>query len=149
MKRRISNISIDSALCAKSIRLNQVACTLHVCTSCRPPGFPREPRENRPGFLLHQTLTKLIEEQGLSCRVNLKSAECLSLCSRPCGIALTSVGSWTYLFGDQDPDQTAEDILSCILIYIESSQGFMPRNKRPTNLRSSILGRVPPHDQFK
>lgn len=24
--------------------------TLHVCTSCRAPGTPREPRERRPGF---------------------------------------------------------------------------------------------------
>ena len=137
-------MSAGSLSSANAGRLDEAVCTLHVCTSCRPKGCSREPRENRPGFILHQILTELIKERGLVHRVNLQPAECLSLCARPCGIALSSKDSWTYLFGDQDPNQTAEDILDCVSVYIESSKGNMPRERRPKNLRASILGRVPP-----
>ena len=66
------------------------------------------------------------------------------ICPRPCGIALSLPGSWTYLFGDQKPSETVHDILDCVSLYIESPDGFMAREARPKTLRGSILGRVPP-----
>ena len=123
---------------------NVIQCTLHVCTSCRPVGFPREPKNDRPGFLLHQELERLIDKRSLEKKISLRVTECLSLCPRPCGVALSAPGAWTYLFGDQDAKKTAEDIIECALIYVEEPAGYMPREKRPTQLKSSILGRVPP-----
>ena len=120
------------------------ACTLFVCTSCRPPGCPREPEEQRPGFLLFHRLARLIDEGYVSHEIELKAAECLSLCPRPCGIALSSPGSWTYLFGDQDPNQSPEEILDCVSSYIEKPAGQLARASRPSGLRSTILGRIPP-----
>ncbi len=120
------------------------SCTLHVCTSCRSPGSPREPREHRLGFILHEKLCMALEDQPLQRRVEVRSAECLSVCPRPCGIALSSPGSWTYLFGDQHPGESVHDILECVSHYLEAIDGFMPRAERPKPLRASILGRVPP-----
>lgn len=122
-------------------------CTLHVCTSCRSPGAPREPRESRPGFVLYQQLLEAFGNTPLRDRVNVQPAECLSVCPRPCGIALASPGAWSYLFGDQHPGESAGDILECVslyLEYLESADGFMARKQRPKPLQGSILGRVPP-----
>ena len=119
-------------------------CTLHVCTSCRPPSVPRDPKTQRPGYLLYQKLQEALPLSPLQDKVELKAAGCLSICPRPCGIAISKPGAWTYLFGDQVPTKTVEDILECVATYLESSKGFMPRANRPRYLRRSILGRVPP-----
>lgn len=118
---------------------------LHVCTSCRAAGSPREPRESRAGFKLYQKLHTIFHESPLGCHVEVRPAECLSLCPRPCGIALSSYGSWSYLFGDQHPDESASDIEKCISLYIATADGFMRREQRPKSLQASILGRVPPN----
>jgi len=119
---------------------------LHVCTSCRPSGFPREPRKNRPGFKLYQALRTAFHEHPLGQHVEVRPVECLSLCPRPCGIALSSPGAWSYLFGDQQPGESTDDILECVSLYIGTEDGVMPRGQRPKGLRTSILGRVPPSD---
>ena len=119
-------------------------CILHVCTSCRPKGFPREPQSDRPGFILYEKLSRLIERRNYDFNLKLKPTDCLSLCPRPCGIAFSCRGSWTYLFGEQSPDSTVEDILDSVSVYMKNPDGEMPRASRPTSLRSSILGRVPP-----
>ena len=119
-------------------------CTLYVCTSCRPAGFPKEPIENRPGFRLHREISQALAVSEIRNSVNLEAVQCLSLCKRSCGIAMTSRGAWTYLFGDQSPDLPVNSILECLSIYLKSSRGEMPRSVRPAGLRKSILGRIPP-----
>ena len=124
-------------------------CTLHVCTSCRPAGTPREPQENRPGFKLYQELCTMLDDSPLGKKVEVKPASCLSLCPRPCGIALSSPDAWNYLFGDQQPGETAGDILACVSTYIGTRDGLLMREQRPESLRASILGRVPPLDDLQ
>jgi predicted metal-binding protein len=119
---------------------------LHVCTSCRAAGFPREPIEKRAGFKLYQALRAMFNESTLGHQVEVKPAECLSLCPRPCAIAFSSAGAWSYLFGDQHPEKSASDIVECIALYLDTPDGVMPRKTRPKALRGSILGRVPPFD---
>ncbi len=119
-------------------------CHLHVCTSCRERGAPREPAEKRAGYRLYQELRSAIEGSPLSKRVSVRPTPCLSICPRPCGIALSLEGSWTYLFGDQVPEKTTRDIIHALLLYLRSPEGFMPRDQRPSALQRSILGRVPP-----
>ena len=119
---------------------------LHVCTSCRPADTPREPASARPGAQLYARLEEALREHPLRERVELRPAPCLSLCPRPCAIALQGAQRWTYLFGDQAPDQTVEAILACAALYVEASRGELPRAQRPEALRASILGRVPPLD---
>lgn len=122
------------------------SCVLHVCTSCRAAGSPRESIEKRAGFKLYQELRAIFNESTLCHQVEVKPAECLSLCPRPCAIALSSAGAWSYLFGDQYSDKSASDIAECIALYLDIPDGFMPRKIRPKALRASILGRVPPFD---
>ena len=119
-------------------------CTLHVCKSRRPSGFPREPKEGRPGFRLYKELERLIEAGKHGDLINLEATECLSLCPRPCGIAISSKGGWTYLFGDQNATSDAQQILDCVLVYSKEPSKRLARHDRPENMRASILGRVPP-----
>ncbi len=120
------------------------SCVLYVCTSCRTKGTPREPREKREGFALYQALKSLVKTSDIQKNVDIKPAECLSVCPRPCGIALASSGSWTYLFGDQNHHENAHEILKCVALYLRSSKGFLQRSARPKSLQGSILGRLPP-----
>ena len=120
------------------------SCTLHVCTSCRPRGTPREPERSRPGFILYEALRNSISDSPLQHVVDVRPTPCLSICPRPCGIALSLPGAWTYLFGDQNPGETTRDVMECIALYLDSPDGFMERAKRPKSMRGSILGRVPP-----
>ena len=80
--------------------------------------------------------------------LKLHLPECLSICPRPCGLIRTiwisTPGYWSYLFGDQNPGQSVEDILECLSLYLQSKDGFMARKERPKSLRASILGRIPP-----
>ena len=118
-------------------------CILYVCTSCRPSGFSREPKEERPGFILFQQLQKDLATSDLKEQVEIRPAGCLSVCPRPCGIAIDSAWGWAYLFGDQQPTETTQDIIDCISYYLETPNGLMARDKRPKAMRSSILGRIP------
>lgn len=123
---------------------NARKCVLYVCTSCRKSGTPREPKENRPGFILYQKLQESFKESPLKHRVEVCPTECLSICPRPCGIALSAPNAWTYLFGDQDPNETIQEILECASLYIDTPNGFMKRQNRPKSFRKGILGRIPP-----
>ena len=119
-------------------------CTLHVCTSCRPSGTPRDPLGNQPGYIFYKELRDAVAKSPFRDQVEVRPTECLSICPRPCGFSLSLPGSWTYLFGDQKPSETVDDVLECISLYIDSPDGYMARNERPRALRAAILGRVPP-----
>ena len=119
-------------------------CKLYVCTSCREKGTPREPEENRAGFKLFRELKHTVASSSVRDEVEVLATPCLSICPRPCGIAISLNGSWTYLFGDQAPKNTSDDIIHGLSLYLQSPQGLMPRDRRPYHLRRSILGRVPP-----
>ena len=137
-------VKISAMLAQDKNKCSNGKCKLHVCTSCRPSGFPRDPATNRPGFKLFQELSSLLDKNLLRDQIELVPTECLSLCPRPCGIALSRNNSWTYLFGDQDAEKTASDILDCAITYIQSPDGLSPRKDRPETLQPSILGRIPP-----
>ncbi|MEL6196122.1 MAG: DUF1636 domain-containing protein [Myxococcota bacterium] len=139
-------MSGESGLAEKRTKKDQAArtCTLHVCVSCRANDCPREPRQDRTGAHHYRELRAFFENHPLRDRVEVKPVQCLSLCPRPCGIALSSPGKWSYLFGDQQQGSSAEDIAACVALYLVTDDGVMPREERPKSLRASILGRVPP-----
>ena len=137
-------VKISAMLAQDKNKCTNGKCKLHVCTSCRPSGFPRDPATNRPGFKLFQELSSLLDKNLLRDQIELVPTECLSLCPRPCGIALSRNNSWTYLFGDQDAKKTASDILDCAITYIQNPDGLLLRKDRPETLQPSILGRIPP-----
>ena len=117
---------------------------LHVCTSCRAPGEPRHPFYQRSGHKLFAKLQAELRDSDLGQVVEVRRAECLSVCTRPCGIAISSPGSWAYLFGDQAPSVSVEEILKLLALYVDAPDGVLPRAERPKGLRGSILGRLPP-----
>ena len=92
--------------------------------------------------MLHQALSTVLKDSHLEEFVALKPVECLSLCPRPCGVAISSPGAWTYLFGDQAPE--VNQILACVETYLDEEQGHLPRHCRPTSMQAIIMGRAPP-----
>jgi len=86
----------------------------------------------------------MVHHSAAGQQLEVHPAECLSLCPRPCGIALSSVGKWTYLFGDQKPRDSARSIIELASLYLSSESGLMHHEQRPNALRASVLGRVPP-----
>ena len=44
--------------------------------------------------------------------LRVEPVECLSVCKRPCTVAVASADRWTYVYGDMDPAASAETILA-------------------------------------
>ena len=115
---------------------------LSVCISCR------DNRENkyklRGGNRFSRMLQKSIRKNNLV----LREVKCMSQCKRACIVSLTAQDSFTYIFGDVDPNQTkyAQELLELVSIYSKANEGFMRRRDRPDLFRSNILGRLPPID---
>ena len=112
---------------------------LSVCVSCRSPDGPDTAR---PGDAL---LSRLREAaQARRSDVVVRPVECLSVCKRPCTVALSSPGRYTYVFGDLDPVADADALLDCARIYAEQEHGYMLWRERPEPLRRGIVARIPP-----
>ena len=115
---------------------------LSVCISCR------DNRENkyklRGGNRFSRMLQKSIRKKNLI----LREVKCMGQCKRACIVSLTAEDSFTYIFGDVDPNQTkyAQELLELVSIYSKANEGFMRRRDRPDLFRSNILGRLPPID---
>ena len=88
--------------------------------------------------------TAFPDSAAARCGVALRGVNCMSLCKRPCAIALSGPDRFTYLFGDLDPTVHAGDVLAVAAAYADAKDGFLPRPARPEVLRAGILGRIPP-----
>lgn len=108
------------------------------------PVFPENQLKIVPDYACMMRFSKLWTRQRYENQLIWRLVQCLSLCNRPCGIAMASGGAWTYLFGDQSPDLSVNSILEYLSIYLKSSRGEMLRIVRPASLRESIFGRIPP-----
>ncbi|MEM8596846.1 MAG: DUF1636 domain-containing protein [Pseudomonadota bacterium] len=80
------------------------------------------------------------------CDLAVRGVHCLSQCKRPCAIAVSGQGRFTYLFGDLDPLRDAAAVIALAKLYAASPDGFMARNARPYPMQAGVLGRVPPLD---
>ena len=93
-------------------------------------GFPGEPRDKRPGYLLHEEsrLTKIaILRNYYSAAVDCLSYA-LGLAASLCRLRVIGL-----IFRDHDSEATANDIVDCALTYVEEPEGEMPRTKRPAS----------------
>lgn len=121
--------------------------TLHhlfVCTSCRQPGEGKEPREQRSGARLFRSLSERFASWARREDFVIVPYECLSVCPRPCGVALRAPGRFTCVFGDLESDKTESAAIECATPYRRVPTGFLPREERPHVLRAGILARIPP-----
>ena len=109
---------------------------IHVCVNCRAAG-DNAPQGQRAGALL---LAELALQAAPS--VVVAPVECLSVCKRPCTIAFSAPGKWTYVYGDFAADSAAE-ILSAAALYAAAPDGLIPWAQRPAALKKGVVARIP------
>jgi predicted metal-binding protein len=110
------------------------ATTLLVCVTCKSEAGPMGPG------LFEALGERLGSEPGIA----LKAVECLSVCKRPCTVALAAPGKWTYVVGDLDRDLHLEDIVVGARRYAASPDGVVPWRERPLCFRKGVVSRTPP-----
>ncbi len=108
--------------------------TLFVCVTCKSG-------EDRPGGPLFAALSERLEgEAGLK----LRAVECLSVCKRPCTVALAARGKWTYVVGDLTLESHLDDIVTAARLFAATSDGLVPWRERPLPFRKGVIARTPP-----
>lgn len=115
-----------------------------MCTSCRQRGESKEPREQRSGAQLFRNLSEYFVNWARREDFVIAPCECLSVCPRPCAVALRAPGKFTYVFGDLKPRSSELAVIECASLYRRSDTGVLPREARPEALRAGILARIPP-----
>ena len=110
--------------------------TLYVCITCKAG-------DDRPGRALFDALTARIAADG-EAEVRLRAVECLSVCKRPCTVALAARGKWTYVVGDLSLDSHLEDIVTASRRFARSQDGIVPWRERPIPFRKGVISRTPP-----
>ncbi len=115
--------------------MSGLAVTAFVCVSCRGGDGHFE----RPGQRLFDTVSERLRGDFA-----VTPVECLSVCKRPCTVALAAAGKWTYVVGDLHHHDNAEDFISMIIQYAASGDGIVPWRERPVSFRKGVVSRVPP-----
>jgi predicted metal-binding protein len=110
--------------------------TAFICVTCRGPGGD----DDRPGRTLFDALRVRLCDPA----VTITAVECLSVCKRPCTIALGAPGKWTYVIGDLDREAAVDDVLSMAVRYGETLDGIVPWRERPQSFRKGVVARIPP-----
>ncbi|MEH3118314.1 MAG: DUF1636 domain-containing protein [Methylorubrum populi] len=118
---------------------------LSVCTTCRAAGDASEPRAGA------KLLAALLAEAGRAPvpGLTIEGTECLSVCKRPCTVAVVSANRWTYVYGDfdalEDAETSARTLLAGLRRYLETSDGVVPWRERPEAFRKGVVARIPPN----
>ena len=116
--------------------------TIHVCTACRRARAGLPEGYDQPGLALAERLTAQLKAKGST--IPVLPVECLAVCKRPCTIALSADGKWTYLIGDLDTDTHLDEIVGAAEAYAASANGIVPWKERPQSFRKGVVARVPP-----
>jgi predicted metal-binding protein len=110
--------------------------TAFICVTCRGPAGD----DDRPGRVLFDAVCARPADPGIT----VTAVECLSVCKRPCTIALAGEGKWTYVIGDLDREASVDDILTMAVRYTQTSDGIVPWLERPQSFRKGVVARIPP-----
>jgi predicted metal-binding protein len=113
---------------------------LYVCVTCRAEGS--DPDAERPGARLYRELAQAVAARGDD--LHVEPVECLSVCKRPCTVAVAAPGRWTYVYGDLSPEASAETILDGVGLYARAPEGIVPWRERPQVFRKGVVARIPP-----
>ncbi len=113
--------------------------TLFVCVSCKHD----DSQPMRPGRVLYDALAAEMIARGVT-DIDVQPAECLSVCKRPCTVAISAKGKWTYIVGDLDAGTHLDDIVDGATRYAASATGVVPWRERPLPFRRGVVARVPP-----
>jgi predicted metal-binding protein len=113
--------------------------TIFVCITCRHGNEEGV----RPGKTLFDAMqARLLDRDDGN--IALRSVECLSVCKRPCTLALAGPGKWTYVIGDLDKHASVDDILDAALKFAATDDGIVPWRERPQSFRKGVVSRTPP-----
>ena len=110
------------------------AATLLVCVTCK----------SDEGSLGAGLFAALGERLAGETDIAMRPIECLSVCKRPCTVALAAAGKWTYVVGDLTPKANLEDIVTAARRYAASPAGIVPWRERPLSFRRGVVSRTPP-----
>jgi predicted metal-binding protein len=113
--------------------------TMFICVTCRGHGGDDE----RPGRVLFDAVKSRLPAHS-DCNVTVTPVECLSVCKRPCTVALMAAGKWTYVVGDLDPDSHVGDVVTMAVRYGQTNDGIVPWRERPQSFRKGVVARIPP-----
>lgn len=116
--------------------------TVFVCVSCRRAVNGADAFE-QPGAGLVDLLQERLDAAGAG-DITVTPMECLAVCKRPCTLAVTAAGCWSYIVGDLDPETHAGDIVDAVLAYRRSGNGIVPWAERPACFKKGVVARVPP-----
>ena len=111
--------------------------TLFVCVTCRHP----DSEGIMPGRALFDAVEARLAEAG---DVALRSIACLSVCKRPCTIAMAAPGKWTYVVGDLDAEVNLDDVVDAARKFAATADGIIPWRERPLSFRKGVVSRTPP-----
>ena len=114
--------------------------TILVCTSCRAAGQDPEPRAERAGVQLHESLAAAA--LGAT-DVRVVAVECLGVCTRPVTIALAAPGKWTFVYADFAAG-SVESLLECARLFGAADGGRVPKHIRPEAMLKGIISKTPP-----
>jgi len=109
------------------------AATLLVCVTCKSEA-------GAVGAALYGALCSRLADEAVA----LRPVECLSVCKRPCTVALAAPGKWTYVVGDLDGDRHLENIVVAARRYAAAPEGIVPWRERPPPFRRGVVSRTPP-----
>lgn len=112
---------------------------LFVCVTCRASGDGSD----RPGVILHGEMQRLLAGRD---DVTLHATECLSVCTRPCTVAVAAPGKWSYVVAGLDAMQHASALAEYVGQYAASSDGVPSFKDRPKVIRSGTIARIPPRN---
>jgi predicted metal-binding protein len=109
------------------------AATVLVCVTCKSD-------EGQVGTALYDALAARLADGAIA----LCPVECLSVCKRPCTVALAAPGKWTYVVGDLSREAHVEDIVIAARRYAAAPDGLVPWRERPLPFRRGVVSRTPP-----
>lgn len=127
--------------------LDGPAATIFVCTSCKRANAEGTAFET-PGPALTEALQREVSARGLD-GIVVEPVECLAVCKRPCTVALTANGKWTYVVGDLESPASGlaghvDEILAAATAYANTVNGIVPWKERPATFRKGVISRIPP-----
>jgi predicted metal-binding protein len=81
---------------------------------------------------------------GGDAAVAVVPVECLSVCRRPCTVAFSAPGKWTYVYGDLSAEGAAPVLAEAARLYAAAPDGLIPWKLRPDPVKRGVVARVPP-----
>lgn len=123
----------------KGAGVTQPDVTIFVCTSCREGADA----DARPGAALLAGLRERLSVQS-EASIAVEEVECLAVCKRPCTVALSADGKWTYVIGDLDKQADAEGVIDSARRFATSANGIVAWKDRPECFKKGVVSRTPP-----